>query len=120
MRNQNGARNRNWKGGVSRDGYRYTKRFREKNPEKVLAHDRVRRAKEAGILVPGPCEVCGATNAHAHHEDYSKPLEVRWICQPCHNAVHAGERRPTPRPAPVAAEARRPLGGFLWRGKWRK
>jgi hypothetical protein len=33
-------------------------------------------------------EVCGDPDAHAHHEDYSKPLEVRWLCTQHHNEAH--------------------------------
>jgi hypothetical protein len=83
-----GAKNPNWKGGVSQDHYAYTKRFRSKNPEKARAHRLVSYAKQTGKLVPQPCEECGAADAHAHHEDYSKPLEVRWVCQRCHNRHH--------------------------------
>jgi ribosomal protein S27AE len=43
-----------------------------------------------GKLVPQPCEVCGAINVHAHHDDYSKPLEVRWLCPEDHSHVHRG------------------------------
>lgn len=28
-----------------------------------------------------PCEICGGLNVEAHHEDYSKPLVVRWLCR---------------------------------------
>jgi len=83
-----GEANPNWKGGVAKDHYRYAKRFKAKSPEKARAHKLVYYAKKAGKLIPGPCERCGAARAHAHHEDYSKPLEVRWICQLCHNRHH--------------------------------
>lgn len=42
-----------------------------------------------GRLVRQPCEVCGASRVDAHHPDYSKPLEVRWLCRACHRAEHA-------------------------------
>lgn len=42
-----------------------------------------------GDLVRQPCEVCGTTTRiHAHHEDHTKPLEVRWLCAEHHHALH--------------------------------
>jgi len=35
-------------------------------------------------------EVCGAENAQAHHDDYSRPLDVRWLCD-THHRQHHGE-----------------------------
>lgn len=49
----------------------------------------VHRALEAGRLIRCPCEVCGAPKVDAHHDDYSKPLEVRWLCRPHHVEHHA-------------------------------
>jgi hypothetical protein len=48
-------------------------------------------AKENGSLVPQPCEVCGNQNSEAHHADYDKPLEVRWLCQEHHQRLHHGK-----------------------------
>lgn len=57
----------------------------------------VRVAIERGHLVrPAACEKCrrvpplakdGRSNIHAHHADYSKPLDVEWLCAKCHRAV---------------------------------
>jgi ribosomal protein S27AE len=41
-----------------------------------------------GRLLREPCSECGATPAQAHHDDYAKPLDVRWLCQPCHVIAH--------------------------------
>jgi hypothetical protein len=41
-----------------------------------------------GHIIPKPCEVCGDVNVHAHHDDYSKPLEVRWLCPTHHMRLH--------------------------------
>lgn len=50
---------------------------------------KVRRAIASGRLVRLPCETCGATPAHGHHDDYSKPLDVRWLCPKHHREHHA-------------------------------
>lgn len=44
------------------------------------------------------CETCGKTPTdrsiiHAHHDDYSRPLHVRWLCASCHKRHHLQERR---------------------------
>lgn len=41
-----------------------------------------------GVLVRFPCEVCGVTKVDAHHDDYGKPLDVRWLCRKHHNEHH--------------------------------
>lgn len=57
---------------------------RRRNPEKVRARDAVANAIRRGKLSRLPCEVCGEVKSEAHHGDYSKPLEVRWLCRPHH------------------------------------
>lgn len=43
-----------------------------------------------GRLIKGPCEVCGTTeNVEAHHDDYTKPMDVRWLCR-FHHCEHHG------------------------------
>jgi hypothetical protein len=59
------------------------------DPEKFNARQAVHRAVKSGRLVRGPCEECGATeNVQGHHDDYSKPLDVRWLCPTCHAKEH--------------------------------
>ena len=41
-----------------------------------------------GLLSREPCEVCGE-EAEMHHDDYDKPLEVRWLCRVHHLAHHS-------------------------------
>jgi uncharacterized OB-fold protein len=67
-----------------------SKRWRVANPEKTIAHRLVRDEVKAGRLVRGVCERCGRTDAHAHHDDYSKPLDVRWLCPKHHKEHHSG------------------------------
>lgn len=61
------------------------------------AHDKLEKAVASGKLVnPGTCENCsadyrfsdGRSGIQAHHDDYNKPLLVRWLCQKCHHAWH--------------------------------
>jgi hypothetical protein len=56
------------------------KRLRERHPEKSFAWNAVSNAVRDGRLARKPCEVCGDPKAQAHHDDYAKPLEVRWLC----------------------------------------
>lgn len=53
-------------------------------------------AKRKGVVKKKPCEVCGDTNSEAHHPDYSKPLEVVWLCRPHHRKADAERRRSLP------------------------
>ena len=71
------------------------RRWRVANPEKRQAHDRVKKAIQKGILVrPEKCQACGVfKKVVAHHNDYSKPLEVDWLCQACHLDHHWQERQ---------------------------
>ena len=64
--------------------------YRAKNPEKVRAHWKVKQAKKTGRLTPKPCVKCGDAKSAAHHEDYSKPLDVIWLCYSCHKHLHNG------------------------------
>jgi hypothetical protein len=53
------------------------------------ARRKVRQEIEAGRMNRQPCEVCCAAPAHAHHDDYSRPLDVRWLCPKHHREHHA-------------------------------
>lgn len=49
----------------------------------------VSHAIASGSMIKRPCEICGEAKVDAHHDDYSKPLEVRWLCRKHHNELHA-------------------------------
>ncbi len=66
----------------------YASRYRENNPEKNRAHLAVRRAIVRGLLVRQPCVKCGNVDVQAHHEDYTKQLEVVWLCRHHHMERH--------------------------------
>ena len=51
------------------------------------ARNKVNSAIRSGKLRPQPCIVCGG-KAEAHHSDYSKPLDVDWLCRKHHALWH--------------------------------
>ena len=67
----------------------YNRNFRIKNG---YARDSVRlkvfRAVKSGKIKRGRCEVCQKGGAEGHHPDYSKPLEVIWLCPLHHKDMH--------------------------------
>lgn len=69
----------------------WRQKFDAENPEKRAAHRAVSREIRAGRMVrPEHCSECGqAGRIEAHHEDYSKHLEVVWLCKPCHTIADA-------------------------------
>ena len=69
------------------------KRWREEHPDRQAAYNLVKKALREGVLVRQPCSLCGDMDSHAHHDDYSKPLDVVWFCRSCHTEYHAQERK---------------------------
>lgn len=69
---------------------------REKFPERMKARTAVSNAVRDGRLEKRPCAFCGETEGlEAHHHDYAKPLDVTWLCRPCHRRFHALESMAT-------------------------
>ena len=97
-----GGENHFYRGGIKSDSH---------------VHDITEKAIKRGVLHPQPCEMCGEEYrfkdgrlaVQAHHDDYNKPLEVRWLCQKCHHAWHKtnSPTRRTREPAQVIV-----TGGF--------
>lgn len=55
---------------------------------KADARATANRHVRSGKIKKHVCCECGAHEAEMHHEDYSKPLEVIWLCRPCHLEHH--------------------------------
>ena len=70
----------------------YRKKYRLEHPERVAIYLKLKRAIESGKIVrPSCCSICGKEcKPVAHHHDYSKPLDVIFVCQQCHKRIHAG------------------------------
>ena len=64
---------------------------RDRDPIIKKAHGRTSYALRTGKLIREPCEVCGTTTRiEAHHDDYTKPLALRWLCRR-HHLEHHGK-----------------------------
>jgi len=66
------------------------KAWQQANAIKRHAHVTLNNAVRDGrVTKPSVCERCGAGgHIHGHHDDYSHPLAVRWLCTPCHGERH--------------------------------
>lgn len=70
-------------------------RWRKRNGDKYRIHQMTHQAVRTGRLVrPSSCSECGSEcKPDAHHEDYAKPLDVRWLCRSCHKIADRERQR---------------------------
>lgn len=67
------------------------KEWAKRNKNKRNAHNKIKRALQKGVILkPDKCQICGKTNCNiqGHHYDYTKPLNVLWVCCECHGKLH--------------------------------
>jgi hypothetical protein len=70
----------------------YIEIWQSHHPKEFKAQQLLGRAIKAGkIIKPNQCSVCRRKNTriHGHHKDYSKPLDVIWLCASCHKIYHS-------------------------------
>lgn len=74
----------------AKNTYEAMVRSRKKFTDKSRARDRVANAVKAGkVIKPDRCSKCHTVKKlDGHHEDYSKPLDVLWLCRQCHADIH--------------------------------
>ena len=73
----------------ARQGKAYSSGYRSKFPQKYKAQTMVGNAIRDGRLFKEPCSICGSTDrGNAHHDDYLRPLNVRWLCSAHHHQWH--------------------------------
>lgn len=59
---------------------------------KTIARNKLNQAVKAGHVVRGNCSSCGTDkDVEGHHHDYGQPLDVEWLCRPCHKKVHLAD-----------------------------
>jgi len=68
--------------------WRYTKLWAMKNRPKARAHGKIKYLISKGKILKQPCIYCGEEKALAHHCDYNKPLDIKWMCHKHHSAWH--------------------------------
>jgi hypothetical protein len=66
------------------------RRYAAKYPQKDRARKALSAAVRRGVLDrPDSCSRCGGPGRpEGHHDDYTRPLDVAWLCKPCHVAEH--------------------------------
>jgi hypothetical protein len=64
--------------------HRKTLKLKKVDPIRSRAYCSVHWALRVGKLIKGPCRECGSEKAQAHHHDYTKRLDVVWLCPSCH------------------------------------
>lgn len=70
---------------------RNSENMRKKYPEKWNARAKLRYAVKTGKIAKFACEKCGNFLSEAHHTDYSKALDVIWLCRRHHRMADRGE-----------------------------
>ena len=68
------------------------KKHINKYPNQKKARQKVKDAIKYGKIIKGKCEKCGDIKTSAHHKDYSKPLDIIWLCHSCHMKEHKNIR----------------------------
>lgn len=66
----------------------YIRSYRLRFPNKYKAHSMVNNCIRDKKLFRQKCEVCGSQETEAHHDDYLKPLNIRWLCAAHHKEWH--------------------------------
>lgn len=77
--------NKKWR---KENGYHNEATSKARYPDKERARKKLQRAVKDGYIKKKPCQLCGLLNSQGHHEDYSKPLEVIWLCPVHHRELH--------------------------------
>jgi hypothetical protein len=89
-------------------------RYKEKYPQKNYARIALNNAVRDGKVIKQPCEICGSTDSEGHHDDYMRPLNVRWLCPKHHAERHVELRRIARALKLSSTSSNRAPAGPLW------
>lgn len=85
IREYNRVYNQMWR---KKYGYHNEENSKKRYPEKEYARAVTQLAIRHGQLKRKPCEKCKSKLSQAHHDDYTKPLQIRWLCSLHHKQYH--------------------------------
>ena len=74
-------------------------KYKKNNPSAYAKYQAIYKAvfvaiKKGELIKPIKCEFCKKKSTiQAHHDDYSKPFDVKWLCVRCHNELHRIARK---------------------------
>lgn len=68
--------------------WRKTHPLNDEQRFKANVRSKTKMRIKRGLLVKYPCEVCGDKEVEAHHDDYNKTYDVRWLCFKHHREHH--------------------------------
>ena len=67
----------------------YSGRWGSRNALRYNARKATNRAiREGRLTIKLNCEECGDSPTNKHHNDYNDPMDITWLCGPCHRAKH--------------------------------
>jgi hypothetical protein len=74
--------------------YMTPERIKIKNARRTPERMKANSAAQRSLTKEAQCEICDKrAKTHAHHHDYSRPLDVIWCCPKCHSQLHVGNKR---------------------------
>lgn len=82
-------KNRKRRIGTKEKDAAYREMYKTEFAPKIAAKNAIWSNLLTGKIVRKPCEECGNEITDAHHDDYSEPLNVRWLCRRHHAKWHA-------------------------------
>lgn len=71
------------------------KKWQQNNKDKTSANYKVYYHKKKGVIIKQNCIICNSNKSQAHHADYTKPLDVIWLCPKHHMQEHMNIRNKT-------------------------